>query len=129
RGGRRGRGGRAGGRGAGRGVGERPGRRRPAATRALLRVSAAPLPPAFRTRVRGLLGPEAEELLDALETPRDPAVRLNPLRGELADLAALLRWPAAPVPWCPAGRSVAAASAAVAAHPLNDRSEEHTSEL
>src|SRR5690606_13150137 len=92
----------------------------PAATRALLRVSAAPLPPAFRTRVRGLLGPEAEELLDALETPRDPAVRLNPLRGELADLAALLRWPAAPVPWCPAGRSVAAASAAVAAHPLND---------
>lgn len=83
-------------------------------------MSAAPLPPAFRTRVRGLLGPEAEELLDALETPRDPAVRLNPLRGELADLAALLRWPAAPVPWCPAGRSVAAASAAVAAHPLND---------
>jgi NOL1/NOP2/sun family putative RNA methylase len=70
--------------------------------------------------MRALLGGEAEELFAALEEPREPAVRLNALRGDPGRLAPLLPWPRAPVPWCPAGRLVNAASASVADHPLND---------
>src|SRR5690606_12731821 len=33
---------------------------------------------------------------------------------------AQLPWQSSPVPWCPAGRVVAAGSAEVASHPLND---------
>lgn len=70
--------------------------------------------------MRELLGAEAEELFAALDAPREPAVRLNPLRGDPAALAAALPWPSRAVPWCPAGRLVAAESAEVAADPLND---------
>lgn len=70
--------------------------------------------------MRDLLGHEAEELLAALDSPRGPAVRLSPLRGAVAGLASRLPWPTAPVPWCPSGRLVEAASSEVASHPFND---------
>lgn len=70
--------------------------------------------------MRELLGDEAAALLAALDEPRAPGVRLNPLRGGVEELAAHLPWRTEPVPWCPSGRVVAASSAEVAAHPLND---------
>src|SRR5690554_1101182 len=70
--------------------------------------------------MRDLLGGEADELLAALDRPRAPAVRLNPLRGETADLARQLPWTLSQEPWCASGRFVTASSAEVADHPLND---------
>lgn len=67
-----------------------------------------------------LLGDEAGSLLDAIDEPRPPAVRLNHLRGQPDALAEHLPWPSSPVPWCPAGRVVSASSQEVATAPLND---------
>lgn len=70
--------------------------------------------------MRDLLGAEATALLAALDEPRAPGLRLNPLRGSVTDLAAYLPWRTEAVPWCPSGRVVSAASAEVADHALND---------
>ncbi len=83
-------------------------------------MRAAELPAAFRARMTGLLGAEAQDLFAALDAARPPALRLNTLRGHAPELGSLLPWPSVPVPWCPAGRSVDATSQEVAGAALND---------
>ncbi len=70
--------------------------------------------------MRELLGDEAHALLAAIDSPRPPAVRLNRLKGDLGTLDSLVPWQSTVVPWCAPGRVVAAQSAEVAGHPLND---------
>ena len=57
--------------------------------------------------MRGLLDHEADAFFAAFAWPSTTGLRLNPLRGEPAALAARLPWPLEPVPWCATGRVVA----------------------
>jgi 16S rRNA C967 or C1407 C5-methylase (RsmB/RsmF family) len=56
--------------------------------------------------MRHLLGHEAEAFFAAFAQPSPTGLRLNPLRGEPAALAASLPWSLEPVPWCDTGRVI-----------------------
>ena len=59
-------------------------------------------PAAFAERMRAWLGDESERFFASL-VKGDVGIRLNPLRGQTADLVALLPWPTERVPWCDEG--------------------------
>lgn len=61
------------------------------------------LPEQFRQRMQQLLGAEAPALLQALGRPPDVGLRLNGLRGQTHELAALLPWRLQRLPWCHSG--------------------------
>ncbi len=77
-----------------------------------------PLPPLFVDQMAALLGREAGELLAALHARRTRALRLNPAKTDAAGLAYALDTPPpgtagsalTPVPWCPTGYAVDAAT-------------------
>ena len=65
------------------------------------------IPELFVEKMRGLLGPELESFLGALDRPRAVGLRLNPLkrglpRTQTAD-SPLGEFCLEPVPWCPTG--------------------------
>ena len=68
-------------------------------------VSSIPTP--FAERMRSLLGPEAEDLLAALEQPPLTGLRVNTLKLSPEALRAHAPWPLERVPWCAAGFLVA----------------------
>lgn len=58
-----------------------------------------PVPEALRTRLHHQLGPEADDLLAAMERPSPVSIRLNPAKPAAID--------GTPVPWCATGRYLA----------------------
>ncbi len=78
-----------------------------------------PLPPPFLTRMRGLLGAEAEDFLASLEEPPRTGLRANTLKVAAAALPGLLPWAVAPVPWCPEGLLVPTGEALPGSHPYH----------
>lgn len=59
-------------------------------------------PEEFTHRMQSWLGDEAISFFEALGK-RDYGLRLNPARGTIAALKAIIPWDARPVPWCPEG--------------------------
>lgn len=66
-------------------------------------VSSTVIPLRFAERMRALLGPEAERLLQVLAEPPVMGLRVNTLKVAPDALAHLTGWPLSPVPWCPSG--------------------------
>ena len=78
-----------------------------------------PLPPAFVTRMRALLGPEADEFLASLEAAPRTGLRANTLKVAAATLPGLLPWPLQAVPWCEEGWLLEAGEALPGRHPYH----------
>lgn len=76
-----------------------------------------PLPPAFVTRMRELLGPEAGDFLASLEEAPRTGLRANALKVAPAALPGLLPWPLVSVPWCEEGWLLEAGEALPGRHP------------
>jgi NOL1/NOP2/sun family putative RNA methylase len=68
----------------------------------------ATLPPEFKTRMRALLGGEAEALFRALQGPPHLGLRVNTLKTVPERFAALSPWPLERLPWCGSGYRLSA---------------------